>query len=101
MAFHKKAIKLNAGSGRSYIESGYAYLAKKDYKSAAIMLDAGTKIESTNGEAYTALGYSYEKLGHHRNAYQSYRSAARYSKNGKNRDMLIQKIQDYQMMYRR
>jgi len=99
LTFHKKAIELNAGSGRSYVESGYAYIAKKDYKNAAIMLDAGTKIESANGEAYTALGYSYEKLGYHRNAYHAYRAAARFSKNGKNRDMLIRKIQNYQMLY--
>lgn len=81
IAHHKKAIELNAGCGSSYIESGYAYMDKKDYKNSAVMLEAGTAVNPSDGTAFKALGYSYEKLGNKREAHDAYGTADGLSSN--------------------
>lgn len=79
---HKKAMTLNPNYSRSYVESGLAYFEKKDYNAAAKMLQTGTSLNfKQNGNAYSALGYSYEKLGMSREAYGSYQNAVRFGPN--------------------
>ncbi len=98
---HKRAMKLNANASSSYIESGYAYMEKKDYKNAVTMLNAGTKVEPGNGEAFTALGLSYEKMGQHQEAYSAYKAGSSRSLDKKSKEFAADRVQQYQKLMRK
>jgi len=100
IAHHEKSIKLNPTAGNSFIESGYAYLEKKDYDNATAMFEAGTKVQPSNGRAFTTLGQLYEKEGRHEDAYSAYQIGAKRSSDKESKDFATGKVERYQQFMR-
>ena len=77
ISHHEKAISLNRNNAVSYIESGYAYANKEDYKNAATMLEVGMSLKPGDVNSLTKLGLSYERTNRPNDGASAYLRAVR------------------------
>lgn len=91
---HKKAISLNRNNAVSYIESGYAYANKEDFKNAATMLEVGTSLRPQNVKAITKLGQSYERTERPADAASAYLRAVRAAPNNRSADIARKRLEE-------
>jgi len=90
---HKKAISLNRNNAVSYIESGYAYANKEDFKKAAAMLEVGTSLRPDDVNALTQLGLCYERTKRPADAAAAYQRAVRAADDDKSADVAKKRLE--------